>query len=142
MTEASAVTWIELSLPLHPRSNAHKSFRRLASSLRNAARADSLQRAMRIDAAVQRATQTKGVATHHRPTMDAACLVLGDLARQGWDVSVARGCVRVRPPEVAADRETERVRVRAQELVKRDQQLRAPAVARFIRAMERRRVHA
>lgn len=42
----------------------------------------------------------------------------------------------VRAPEPEADAEAERARVRRQELIKRDEQLRQPSVARFVSKME------
>src|SRR2546428_650030 len=70
----------------------------------------------------------------------AAGLVLTDLAIQGWGLRVRRAVVEVRAPAEVSDHTAEKERIRRQELVKRDAQLRQPAVQRFIRSMERTRV--
>ena len=69
----------------------------------------------------------------------AALCVLTDLARQGWFIEVSdEGVVEViRPVAEHVDRRQEKVRIRKQELVKRDEQLRRPAVRKFVEGMER-----
>jgi len=69
----------------------------------------------------------------------AACHVLNDLARQGWQVEVSADCVAVRPPRAEGDPQAEKERVRQQELLKRDEQLMKPSVRRFVADMERPR---
>jgi hypothetical protein len=141
MKELTSSSWLDLSPPLPPRSIAHGAFRRLAGSLQRAARAPSEHRTARIDAALEQALATPRVAPQHIQPLKAASLVLADLARQGWSIKVAPGGARVRSPEPTTDRDVEKVRVRQQESVKRDQQLRTLPVARFIQSMERRRVY-
>lgn len=76
-----------------------------------------------------------------RQALLAAGLVLSDLCVQGWNIRVRRGRVEVKPPtQVLDDRAGEKARIRRQELVKRDAQLRTTSVQRFIRAMETPRV--
>lgn len=71
----------------------------------------------------------------------AAGLVATDLAVQGWQIRVRKAVVAVRPPmQRSDDRTAEKTRIRRQELVKRDAQLRQPAVQEFLRSMERTRV--
>ena len=71
----------------------------------------------------------------------AAGLVLTDLAIQGWQIRLYRRRVEVRPPaQVSEDRGAEKARIRRQELVKRDAQLRQAPVLAFLRSMERTRV--
>ena len=72
----------------------------------------------------------------------ASLLTLIDLARQGWRVDVsgeegeeARLEVRM-PRRVSADHREEKARLRAQELVKRDEQLKEPSTRAFIESME------
>jgi hypothetical protein len=70
----------------------------------------------------------------------AAVHVVNDLADQGWAIRIgADGLVAVDPPDLETDPATEKHRVRRQELLKRDEQLAAPAVRRFIAEMERPR---
>jgi Domain of unknown function (DUF4338) len=72
----------------------------------------------------------------------AAGLVVADLAAQGWKLRVRAHRVDVRPPAVVTgDRGAEKARIRRQELVKRNAQLRRPSVQRFLESMERSRLH-
>lgn len=71
----------------------------------------------------------------------AAAAVIRDLAEQGWVVSVSKRNLTVQAPEAEVDAEAERSRVRRQELIKRDEQLKQPSVARFVSRMEEPREH-
>ena len=78
-----------------------------------------------------------------RQALIAAGMVLCDLAQQGWSVRIRAKQVQVQLPEEAqSDAMAEKQRVRSQELIKRDAQLREPAVRRFVRSMETRRLGA
>ena len=84
------------------------------------------------------------VDTTERPlALEAAVRVLTDLARQRWTIRVTgRGTVEAkRPTADSSDSRLEKSRVRAQELVKRDEQLREPAVRRFVQGMEKSSPH-
>jgi hypothetical protein len=75
-----------------------------------------------------------------RPALAAAAGVLSDLVGQGWAVKVdAAEQIWTRPPKVVADPAAEKQRVRQQELLKRDEQLTAPSVRRFVADMEKPR---
>lgn len=74
-----------------------------------------------------------------RQALLAAGLVLCDLAAQGWTIRARGARVEVKPPEPVTDRGAEKTRVRTQELIKRDAQLRKPSVQAFLDSMERRR---
>lgn len=76
-----------------------------------------------------------------RHALLAAGLVIADLATQGWMLRVRSGQVEVRPPEPVTDPLAEKARIRQQELVKRNAQLRQPSVQRFLESMERQRLH-
>lgn len=69
-----------------------------------------------------------------------AISVLCDLACQGWDIRVDDGEVSIRRPPGIEDRDSEKERVRKALLVARDEQLRKPAVRRFVQSMEARRL--
>jgi len=74
---------------------------------------------------------------HGSSSLLAAGLVLSDLVMQGWQLRVRGGRVSVRPPATVSDNHTaEKARIRRQELVKRDAQLRQPAVLKFLRSVE------
>lgn len=71
------------------------------------------------------------------PSLVASALVLADLVLQGWAVRVTRGGkLDVSPPLEAVDAGAEKVRIRTQELLKRDEQLMTPSVRRFVQRME------
>jgi hypothetical protein len=140
MKEPAPSPWLALSPPLPSRSMALRSFRRLASALKAAARSDD-RRSEKIGAALRRAMDATKVPPQHLQMLRAASFVLGDLARQGWQVRVTARGVQVKPPDQVSDCEAEKIRVREQESVKRDEQLRKPSVTRFIHSMERRRMH-
>jgi len=76
-----------------------------------------------------------------RQALLAAGHVMTDLATQGWTVRVHSERVEVKPPAPATDPLAEKARIRRQELVKRNAQLRQPSVQRFLESMERQRLN-
>ena len=68
---------------------------------------------------------------------------MSDLARQRWSIRVNKGGdIEVKRPEGdQLDPRCKKARIQAQELVKRDEQLREPAARRFIVGMEKKSVH-
>ena len=76
-----------------------------------------------------------------RQALLAAGLVIADLAAQGWTVRERSDRVEVKPPDPISDPLAEKARIRQQELVKRNAQLRRPSVQRFVKSMERQRLH-
>lgn len=73
---------------------------------------------------------------YDRPLLDAAAHVLIDLVDQGWAVHTEESQVFVLPPGEQTNREDEKARVRKQEHLRRDAQLRQSSVRRFVRKME------
>ena len=69
----------------------------------------------------------------------AALALLRDLRAQGWLVERSSDALTVSPPQSDDDVDEEKKRVRFQEQLKRDEQLRTPSVRRFIEGMERPR---
>lgn len=76
-----------------------------------------------------------------RQALLAAGLVISDLATQGWTIRVCSECIEVKPPDPVIDPLAEKARIRRQELVKRNAQLRKPSVQRFLESMECQRFH-
>lgn len=76
-----------------------------------------------------------------QPTLSAAAHAAIDLAEQGWTVRVEGGRPLFSPPETRGDRKDEKARVRSQEHLRRDEQLRKPSVRRFVEGMERPHSH-
>jgi hypothetical protein len=129
--------WTELKPPL--RKQSREAFVEHARLLSKGGRNNEQEQLVRIRAAfVADVTLCRRA---DKQGLLAAGLVIADLAAQGWELRVRRGCVEVRPPAVSADRAEEKTRVRSQELVKRDAQLRQPSVRRFLDAMEKNRLH-
>ena len=146
MSKTSRQRWIRLGPPVSGKKRSRLVFVDCASDLAKVQR-----RSLNEDTRGRAVTEVlnasrvgiKGAAVEDRAILDAATRVLCDLARQGWRVRVRNQKVEVREPdELRADPLAEKERVRQQELVKRDEQLEHPAVAKFVRSMERHRLHA
>jgi hypothetical protein len=76
-----------------------------------------------------------------RQTLLASGLVLCDLSIQGWLLRVRNRKVEVSAPvEITNDRLSEKARIRTQELIRRNAQLRHPAVQKFLSSMEQSRL--
>ena len=140
MSRQAHNSWVVLSPPFPERSLAKAAFRVHAERLAELLRADDeeesfndvLRESLLLDVEDDRSTAAR-----------AALCVLTDLARQRWSIRVSdAGDVEVQRPEgVRLDPRREKARIRAQELVKRDEQLREPATRRFIKSMEKKSVH-
>jgi hypothetical protein len=78
---------------------------------------------------------------YEQPMLAAAAHTAVDLVAQGWTVQADELKALFAPPTTAANRENEKARIRRQEHVRRDEQLRKPSVRRFIEGMERTHQH-
>lgn len=76
-----------------------------------------------------------------QPFLAAAAHTVLDLVAQGWELSVDQSEPLLIPPETHMERNTEKARVRRQEHLRRDDQLRQPSVRRFVQSMERTHQH-
>lgn len=139
MTEVTSHEWTKLAPPLRS-SASRKSFLGLAKALTKAQKLpDALEELEALrESFVEEARTTKYVDEH---VLLAAGLVLSDLAVQGWQLRIRQEQVEICPPRrESEDRTAEKARIRSQELVKRDAQLRQPAVKAFLEQMERNRL--
>lgn len=133
-------SWVLLSPPFRARSAAKRAFRdhakRLCKLLSEGGDAEAFDEALQASLTIQSA-DADAVA------LRAALGVLTDLARQRWSIRVTQaGDVEVkRPAGDRLDPKSEKARIRAQELVKRDEQLRESSTRKFIQRMEKRSVH-
>lgn len=131
--------WVVLSPPFPERSAAKKAFRnhatRLSELLTNDDDGEDFDEVLKESLLL-------GSPDSPATALRAALCVLTDLARQRWSIRVTeRGDVEVKRPEGdQLDPKREKARIKAQELVKRDEQLREPATRRFIKRMEKRSV--
>lgn len=132
--------WVVLSPPFPERGVARQVFREYAMRLSEllAVGNDSAD----FEAALGRILYTVKK-DDDSASLRASLGVLTDLARQRWSIRVAEcGDVEVkRPAGDQLDPMREKARIRDQELVKRDEQLREPAVRAFIERMERKSSH-
>lgn len=78
---------------------------------------------------------------YNQPYLAAAAHTLIDLVDQGWVVRVQPGDPVLIPPTANTNRTVEKARIRRQEHLRRDEQLRKPSVRRFIQSMERAHQH-
>lgn len=139
MTHPTEPTWTELKPPLSAASRAlFAEHARALSKLRPAEDVD--ERIERLRSAF--CAEVTACRRADKQALLAVGLVVTDLATQGWQLRVRAERVEVRPPTVVIDdRAAEKARIRRQELVKRNAQLRLESVRRFLTSMERNRVH-
>lgn len=78
---------------------------------------------------------------YNKPMLAAAAHTVIDLVDQGWTVQVDKYGPLLRPPDAHADRDKEKARIRRQEHLRRDAQLRQPSVRRFVSSMEHSHQH-
>lgn len=128
---------IPLGMPSSAKRREHLGFTRLASFL---ATLDPSAAAYGLDHS-ECAKQANLGDLFEQPALAAAAHTLIDLVDQGWMVSVDHSGPMLSPPEVSGEKDIERARVRRQEHVRRDEQLRKPSVRRFLRGMERAHQH-
>jgi hypothetical protein len=141
-TDAPAVMtkepkYIPLSMPPSAKRTERLGFARLARYLSNLDPA-AIGSGLDHDECAKRAKLGQ---LYERPALAAAAHTLIDLVDQGWVVTIDRLGPMLSPPEVSGDKDVERTRVRRQEHVRRDEQLRKPSVRRFLLAMERAHQH-
>lgn len=139
MTKVPNITWITLQPPFSNKASRDafvEHARRLAKVCRSERTDEKIER-------VRGAFVAEITACHRgdRQALLAAGLVITDLATQGWMLRACNDRVEVKPPKSVTDPLAEKVRIRQQELVKRNAQLRQPSVQRFLESMERQRLH-
>lgn len=134
MTRRPNNSWAVLAPPFGERSDARRAFREYALRLAELVAVDADDE--ELDCALEHAREA--VQKVERSTkLIAALSVLTDLARQRWLIRVTEaGDVEVQRPEgVRLDPQREKARIRNQELVKRNEQLREPATRKFIESV-------
>lgn len=140
MGRQAQTSWVILSPPFPEGGVAKQVFRAHGARLSELLNED--ENGEKFNEAIQDALRCVG-AHECDIALRAALYVLTDLARQRWSIKVnENGDLEVRRPrEDWLDPMSKKARIREQELVKRDEQLREPAARRFIRGMEKRSVH-
>ena len=132
--------WVVLSPPFKERSEAKRAFR--AHALKLSELLSTEEDSERINEALSDSLQSFGT-RHLATTLQAALHVLTDLARQRWPMRINEsGDPEVKHPEANQfNSSCQKEQIRAQERVKRDEQLLEPATRRFIKGMEQKSVH-
>lgn len=139
MTRVHDNSWTRLE-PRLSSSASHNAFVDLARLLTKACRGENSEAAV----GKVRVAFVDSVATCRRSDRQALLavgLVVIDLAIQGWAIRVRGDRVEVKPPDPVTDPVAEKERIRRQELVKRNAQLRQPSVQRFLESLERQRIY-
>lgn len=139
MTTASNNTWITLE-PLLPSKASRDTFLDHARALAKDCPSE------RCDGAIEKSrdafvAEVMACRRSDRQALLAAGLVMTDLATQEWMVRVQGERVEVKPPDPVIDPLADKARIRRQELINRNAQLRQPSVLRFVKSMERQRLH-
>jgi hypothetical protein len=78
---------------------------------------------------------------YDQPLLAAAAHSVIDLVDQGWTIRIDRSGAAFAPPSIQDDREIEKARIRRQEHLRRDEQLKKGSVRRFVQGMERTHQH-
>lgn len=128
--------YIPLALPAGAPTSERRGFLRLCTLLARA----QFDPDMPFDHAFWIAAAELGD-LYNKPRLAAAAHTLIDLVDQGWAVQVDKLGPLLTPPDSHHDRETEKARIRRQEHLRRDAQLRQPSVRRFVSNMERAHQH-
>lgn len=129
MTEDA--NYIPLALPAGATTSERRGFIRLCTLLSRA----QLDPEVAVDHAFWITAADLGD-LYNKPRLAAAAHTVIDLVDQGWVIQVDKLGALLSPPDVHLDRESEKARIRRQEHIRRDAQLRQPSVRRFVSKME------
>jgi hypothetical protein len=128
--------YIPLALPAGATTKERRGFSRLCTLLSQAQFAPE----MALDHAFWISAAELGD-LYNKPRLAAAAHTVIDLVDQGWTVQVDKLGPLLSSPNSHLARETEKARIRRQEHLRRDAQLRKPSVRRFVASMERTHQH-
>lgn len=124
-------TYIPLALPAEASTNERRGFLRLCTMLARAGFDPDMP--PNHTAWINNADLGD---LYNKPRLAAAAHTLIDLVDQGWVVQVDKLGPLISPPSTHLDRDVEKARIRRQEHLRRDSQLRQPSVQRFVASME------
>lgn len=138
--ESDTSRWIDITPSIWSVAAAQRTIRVVVSALRRL----KSEVPMPADVEAVRATgleAARGIRSKRSLELVFCIHVYCDLRSQGWRLRCSRTRVCALAPANGLDAATEKARVRAAHEVDRDQQLRHPSVRRFVRDMERLRLH-
>jgi hypothetical protein len=134
MTSQAEAKFVSISLPSGTPKTDREGFLRLCKVLTETT--VDLTEPIRRDHLF---TEAKLGDLYNQPTLAAAAHALIDLVEQGWTLSIYKHGPLLAPPPSNPDPELEKARIRRQEHLRRDPQLRQPSVRRFVEGMEKPR---
>lgn len=143
MTSSPRLTWTALNPPLR-NAQSKKMLAQLAKDLVRASKLTTAEEKSERFEQVRQAFISAVEKSRYQESaaLLAAGLVVADVAIQGWSLRVKQGGIEVHPPAASTEGHAqEKERIRQQELVKRNSQLKQPSVVRFLRSMEQVRLH-
>ncbi len=135
MTDKDA-RYVPLALPAGASTTERRGFTRLCNLLADA----QLDSEVHVDHAFWFTAAGLGD-SYNMPRLAAAAHTVIDLVDQGWTIEVDKYGPLLCPPHTDDDKDSEKARIRRQEHLRRDAQLRQPSVRRFIASMERSHQH-
>ena len=133
--------WLVLAPPFPARSTVKRIFQDYAVRLSKLKHSDD--DIENINKTLQAPLNDRRVDGLSETYLRAAVCILTDIVQQGWSIRLnKKGDVEVkRPMKERLDPTREKARIKAQELIKRNEQLRQPATRRFIKSMETSSYH-
>lgn len=134
MTDQAEPKFINISLPSGTKRAERDAFLRLCKALL-AAHLDPNESIERENWFIE----AKLGDLYNQPTLAAASHTLIDLVEQGWTLSIYKHGPLLTPPPTQPDPDLEKARIRRQEHLRRDPQLRKASVRRFVVGMEKPR---
>ena len=138
-TPFRTVAWVRLDGSLKCDTTAIRMLRGCARRLRAAQAARTPEAIAAARSLALNMAEESSLSARDTQVVRVCCLVMCDLAAQGWIFFVGAPGIYAAPPAVASTPAEEKRRVRAAHLLERDSQLARPSTRRFLREMERRR---
>lgn len=134
MTDPDEARYVNISLPTGTHHSEREGFLRLCKALISVPfdPSEPLDRTYWFE-------RVKLGDLYGQPTLAAAAHTLIDLIEQGWALSLYKHGPLLTSPFAQPEPELEKARIRRQEHLRRDPQLRQPSVRRFVEGMERPR---
>lgn len=140
MSHTTAKKWLPIDIPLARNTRARQRYVKFARQLqRTAGGLDPLRKILELRAEVL--GEVDKLPASHQSVFRACALLIVDLVLQQWKIRISRAndvFARSQPSELR--RESARLIIRAQELIKRDAQLSRPSVRHFVESMEKKRL--
>ncbi|MGE3403768.1 MAG: Druantia anti-phage system protein DruA [Vicinamibacterales bacterium] len=140
VAQSTTAGWIDITPSIWNLGSSQKTIRIVVSALRRLK--ERVPTPIDVESVrVSGLTAAHGLRSRRALELKLYVHVLCDLRSQGWHLRCSRSRVLAMAPANGLDAASEKSRVRAAHEVDRDQQLRQPSVRRFVKDMERMRLH-